>query len=187
MNYISSTSNASEVSRRRGVRLAAPDEDLSRLGAMFSDLDAALRAGDMSPRLRDQWWTVVNNALPIRAKAARGRRIKAIMLLAVIRQTGVDGPVPEMARSVALDLTGRPGRKRKPSSSTGLKIRYFVEKGLSRRAAKALTALGCEELDDVLSLNARDLCAGRNCGRVTSAELLALMQERRRLQVGLAQ
>jgi hypothetical protein len=43
--------DVSSVSRRRGVRSAAPDQDLSRLGAAFAGLHAALLAGDTSNTL----------------------------------------------------------------------------------------------------------------------------------------
>src|ERR1700733_11450436 len=66
---------------------------------------------DASPGLYDRW-AVVRDALPIQARATRGRRIKAKMLPAVIRQTGVDGPAFKLARSIANDLTARRGKKK---------------------------------------------------------------------------
>jgi hypothetical protein len=175
---------AQEVSsnRRRGVRSAAPDEDLSRLGVTFARLDAALLAGDTSDNLHDRWWEVVQDALPLRARAARGRRIKAIMLLAVIRETQANGAVCELARSVANDLTGRVGRKKKSLSPTEMTIQHFMEQGLSRRAAGVLTARGCRDADDILRLELDDGCPRPNCGRVTKAELRAFSRQRRCLQ-----
>jgi hypothetical protein len=169
-------------SRRRGVCSSAPDEDLSRLGAAFARLDAELLAGDRSDTLYDRWWAAVQDALPIRARAARGRRVKAKMLLAVIRETGPDGTVCDLARSVANDLTGRVGRKKKPLSATEIKIRSFMEQGLSRRAAGALAARGCRDADDILRLKLDDGRPHPNCGRVTKRELRAFVRQRRRLQ-----
>jgi hypothetical protein len=104
--------DVSSPTQRRGVRSTVPDEDLSRLGVAFAHLDAALLAGDTSDTLYDRWRTVIQNALPIHARAARGRRVKAKMLLAIIRETRAEGTVCELARSVANDLTGRVGRKK---------------------------------------------------------------------------
>jgi hypothetical protein len=174
--------DVSPASRRRGVRSAAPDEDLSRLGAAFACLDAALLAGDTSDNLSDRWWAAVQDALPIRARAARGRRIKAKMLLAVIRETRADGAVCDLARSVANDLTGRMGRKKKPLSPTEITIQHFMEQGLSRRAAGVLTARGCRDADDILRLELDDGRPHRNCGPVTKGELRAFTRQRRRLQ-----
>jgi len=182
MDTIAAPQNFSPAKKQRGVRPAAPDEGLSRLGTAFLSLDAVLLAGDASPGLRDRWWTVVQDAMPIRARAARGRRIKATMLLAVIRQTRAAGPACDLARSVAIDLTGRAGQKKKSLSPIETRIQYVMEQGLSRRAARVLTALGCEDADAVLSLGSRDFCARQNCGRVTSTELRTFAQERRRLQ-----
>jgi hypothetical protein len=142
-----------DAGRRRGVRSSAPDEDLSRLGMAFATLDAALLAGNTSDTVYNRWWAAVRAALPIRAQAARGRRIKAKMLLAVMRETRADGVVCELARSVANDLIGRVGRKKRPLSATEIIVRYFVEQGLSRRAAGVLTACGCRDVDDVLRLD----------------------------------
>jgi hypothetical protein len=164
------------------VRSAAPDEDLSRLGLAFARHDAALLAGDTSDNLYDRWWAVVEDALPLRARAARGRRIKAIMLLAVIRDTHAHGAVCDLARSIANDLTGRAGRKRKRPSPTETIIQHFMEQGLSRRAAGVLTARGCRDADDVLRLELDDGCPRPNCGRVTKAELRAFSRQRRCLQ-----
>jgi hypothetical protein len=174
--------DVSSASWRRGVCSAAPDEDLSRLGATFARLDAALLAGDTSDTLYDRWWTAVQDALPIRARAARGRRIKAKMLLAVIRETRADGAVYDLARSVANDLTGRVGRKKKPLSPTEITIRSFMEQGLSRRAAGVLTARGCRDADDILRLKLDDRRPHPNCGRVTKRELRAFALQRRRLR-----
>jgi hypothetical protein len=174
--------DASSASRRRGVRSAAPDEDLSRLGAAFAGLDAALLAGNTSDTLYDRWWAAVQDALPIRARAARGRRIKAIMLLAVIRETRADGAVCDLACSVANDLTGRVGRKKKPLSPTEITIQHFMEQGLSRRAAGVLTARGCRDPDDILRLELDDGRPHRNCGRVTKGELRAFARQRHRPQ-----
>jgi hypothetical protein len=170
------------ANRRRGVRSAAPDEDLSRLGAAFARLDAALLAGDTADSLHDRWWAAVQDVLPIRARAARGRRIKAIMLLAVIRETCADGAVCDLARSVANDLTGRVGRKKKLLSPTEITIRYFMEQGLSRRAARVLAARGCRDADDILRLELGDGRPHRNCGSVTKGELRAFARQRRGLQ-----
>jgi hypothetical protein len=71
----------------------------SRGGPTFASLDAALLVGDTSPSLYDRWWAVVHDALPIQARAARDRRIKATVLLTVIRQTGADGPTCEFGRT----------------------------------------------------------------------------------------
>jgi hypothetical protein len=174
--------DVSSANRRRGVRSAAPDEDLSRMGVTFARLDAALLAGDTSDNLYDRWWAVVEDALPLRARAARGRRIKAIMLLAVIRDTHAHGAVCDLARSIAYDLTGRAGRKKKSLSPTEITIQHCMEQGLSRRAAGVLTARGCRDADDILRLELDDGPAHPNCGRVTKAELRAFSQQRRRLQ-----
>ena len=168
--------------RRRGVCSLAPDEDLSRLGVAFARLDAALLAGDTSEALFDRWWTAVRDALPIRARAARGRRVKAKMLLAVIREMRADGTVCDLARSVANDLTGRVGRKKKPPSPTEITIRSFMEQGLSRRAAGVLAARGCRDADDILRLKLDDGRPHPNCGRVTKRELRTFAEQRRRLQ-----
>src|SRR5271166_6550493 len=117
MDNIAVAQDFSAARRQKVMGPAGLDEYLSRLGATFARLDAALRAGDTSPSLYDQWWTVVQDALPIRARAARGRRIKATMLLAVIRQTRADGPACDVARSIANDLTGRSGKRKRPPSS----------------------------------------------------------------------
>jgi hypothetical protein len=170
------------ASRRRGVRSAAPDEDLSRLGLAFAGLDASLLAGNRSDSLYDRWWAAVQEALPIRARAARGRRIKAKMLLAVIRETRADGAVCDLARSVANDLTGRVGRKKKLLSPTEITIQHLMDQGLSRRAAGALTARGCRDADDILRLELNDGRPHPNCGPVTKAELRAFARQRRRLQ-----
>jgi hypothetical protein len=174
--------DAASVSRRRGVRSAAPDEDLSRLGAAFASLDAALLAGDTSDNLYDRWWAAIHDALLIRARAARGRRIKAKMLLAVIRETRADGAVCDLARSMANDLTGRVGRKERPLAPTEITIQHFMEQGLSRRAAGVLTARGCRDADDSLRLELDDGRPHRNCGPVTKGELRAFARQRRRLQ-----
>jgi hypothetical protein len=170
------------TSRRRGVRSVAPDEALSRLGAAFTCLDAALLAGDTSDALYDRWWNAVRQALPIRARAARGRRIKAKMLLAVLRETRADGAVSDLARSVANDLTGRVGRKKKQLSPAELNTRHFIEEGLSRRAASVLTACGCRDADDILRLELDRRRPPPNCGRVTKAELHAFAERRRHLR-----
>jgi hypothetical protein len=182
MDNMAFAQDFSSARRKKGMSPTGVDERLSRLGVTFASLDAALLAGDTSPSLYDRWWTVVRDALPIQARAARGRRIKATMLLAVIRQTCADGPACDLARSIANDLTARSGKKRRPRSYTNVKIRYFVEKGLSRRAAKVLTALGCESADDVLGFEPGEFRVRQNCGRVTCAELSAFAQERRRLR-----
>jgi hypothetical protein len=65
-------------------------------------------AEDASQGLYDRW--AVRDALPIQAKATRARRIKAKMLPAVIRQTGVDGPACKLAGSISNDLTSRSTR-----------------------------------------------------------------------------
>jgi hypothetical protein len=174
----------SSAGRRRGVRSVAPDEDLSRLGAAFARLDAALLAGDRSDELYDRWWGAVQDALLIRARAARGRRIKARMLLAVIRETRAIGVVCDLARSVANDLTGRVGRKKKPLSPTEVTIQHFMEQGLSRRAAGLLTAHGCRDADEILRLELDDGRPHPNCGPVTKGELRAFARQRRRLQGG---
>jgi hypothetical protein len=174
--------DVSFASRRRGLRSTAPDEDLSRVGAAFARLDAALSAGDTTDALYAQWWAAVQDALPIRARAARGRRIKAIMLLAVIRETRADGAVCDLARSIANDLTGRVGRKKKPLSPTETTIQHFMEQGLSHRAADVLTARGCREPDDILRLELDDGGPHRNCGPVTKGELRAFARQRRGLQ-----
>lgn len=174
--------DVASVNRRRGVRSVAPDEDLSRLGVAFARLDAALLAGDRSDTLYDRWCTAVQDALPIRARAARGRRVKAKMLLAVIRETRADGTMCDLARSVANDLTGRVGRKKKPPSPTEITIRSFMEQGLSRRAAGVLAARGCRDADDILRLKLDDGRPHPNCGRVTKRELRAFARQRRRSQ-----
>src|ERR1700761_1727135 len=153
---VSVPQEASSAPRRRGVRSAAPDEDLSRLCAGFARGDAPLLGGDTSDTLHERWWALVQDALPIRARAARGRRIKAVMLLAVIRETRAKDAVGELARSLANDLTGRAGRKKKPLSSREVTIRHFMEHGLSRRAAGVMTACNCADLDDVLRLELDD-------------------------------
>lgn len=174
--------DVSSAARRRGVRSMAPDEDLSRLGAAFARLDAALLAGDTSDTLYERWWRAVQDALPIHARAARGRRVKAKMLLAIIRETRADGVVRDLARSVANDLTGRVGRKKKPPSPTEITIRSFMEQGLSRRAASVLAARGCRAADDILRLKLDDGRPDPNCGRVTKRELRAFARQRRCLQ-----
>jgi hypothetical protein len=182
MMDIAIAQDVASASRRRGVRSAAPDEDLSRLGAAFARLDVALLAGDGSDALYDLWWAAVQDALVIRAGAARGRRIKARMLLAVIRETRADGAVCDLARSVANDLTGRVGRKKKPLSPTEITIRHFMEQGLSRRAAGVLTARGCRDADDILRLELDDGRPHPNCGPVTKGELRAFARQPRILQ-----
>jgi hypothetical protein len=174
--------DVSFATRRRGVRTLAPDEDLSRLGAVFTRLDAALLAGDRSDNLYDRWWAAIQDALPIRARAARGRRIKAIMLLAVIRETRADGAVCDLARSIANDLAERVGRKKKPLSPTEITIQQFMEQGLSRRAAGMLTAHGCRDADDILCVELDDRRPRPNCGPVTKGELRTFARQRRRLQ-----
>jgi hypothetical protein len=174
--------DGSSAKRRRGVRSAAPDEDLSRLGVTFARLDTALLAGDTSENLYDRWWAAVQDALPLRARAARGRRIKAIMLLAVVRETHVNGAVCDLARSIANDLIGRVGRKKKSLSPTEITIQHFMEQGLSRRAAGVLTARGCRDAEDILRLQLDDGRPHPNCGRVTKAELRAFSRQRRCLR-----
>jgi hypothetical protein len=61
-----------------------------------TSFDAALLVGDTSPSPYDRWRAVVHDALPIQAGATRGRWIKAILLLAVIRQTGAVRPPCEL-------------------------------------------------------------------------------------------
>jgi hypothetical protein len=165
------------------------DEELSRLGAVFADLDAALLTGARPPGLANRdsllalWRTAVRNASPIRARTPKGRRVKAVMLLAIIRQTAdANSPLCDMARSIATDLAGRPGRKKRQLSSAESKILLLQRSGLSRRAAKALSALGGDAADDVLKINPADLGIHRNCGEVTTAELRAFVEARRRLQ-----
>ena len=104
------------------------------------------------------------------------------MLLAVIRETRADGTICDLARSVANDLTGRVGRKKKPPSPTEITIRSFMEQGLSRRAAGVLAARGCRDADDILRLKLDDGRPHPNCGRVTKRELRAFARQRRRSQ-----
>jgi hypothetical protein len=182
MDAMTIAQDVASTIRRRGVRSIAPDEDLSRLGAVFVHLDAALLAGDTSDTLYDRWWTAIHEALPIHARAARGRRVKARMLLAVIRETRAEGAVFDLARSVANDLTGRVGRKKKAPSPTEITIQSLMEQGLSRRAASVLLARGCRAADDILRLNPDDGNPDPNCGRVTRRELSTFAQQRRRLQ-----
>ena len=174
--------DVASVSRRRGVRSVVPDDDLSRLGVAFARLDAALLAGDTSGNLYDRWWAAVHDALLIRARAARGRRIKAKMLLAVIRETRADGVVCDLARPVANDLTGRVGRQKKPLPPTEITMQHFMAQGLSRRAAGVLTARGCQDADDILRLELDDGRPHRNCGPATKSELRAFARQRRRLR-----
>ena len=81
---------------------------------------------------------------------------------------------------MAIDLTGRSASRNRPRSSAEITIQSFMEQGLSRRAAGALTALGCVDADDVRRLRPNDFYARRNCGRVTRAELRAFAQQRHR-------
>lgn len=141
--------DASSASGRRGARSIIPDEDLSRLAAAVARLDATLLAADTSDALYDRWRAAARDVQPIRAKAARGRRTNAIILLAVNRETRADGAVCDPARSVATDPTGRVGRKKRPLSPTEITIQHFMEQSLSRRAAGVLPARGCRDPDDI--------------------------------------
>jgi hypothetical protein len=189
MDTIIEAGDFSRAGVRRGPWPAGRDEELSRLGAAFADLDAALLTGALPPGLanRDRllalWRTAVQDASPIRARTPKGRRVKAVMLLAIIRQTtDANSPLCDMARSIATDLAGRPGRKKRQLSSAESKILLLQRSGLSRRAANALSVLGCDAADDVLKINPADLGIHRNCGKVTTAELRAFVEARRRLQ-----
>jgi hypothetical protein len=104
------------------------------------------------------------------------------MLLAVIRETRAGGALCELARSIANDLTGRAGRKKKPLSQTEITIQQLMEQGLSRRAASVLTARGCRDADDILRLELDDRRLHRNCGPVTKGELHDFARRRHRLQ-----
>lgn len=170
-----------------GIRMgrwpAGRDEEPPRLGAVFAGLDAALLTGALPPGLAnrnsllDLWRTAVQDASPIRARTAKGRRIKAVMLLAIIGQTAdANSALRDIAQSIAMDLSGRPGRQRRQLSSTDVKTLLLQRSGLSRRAARVLATLGCDTADDALKINAGDLGIHRNCGKVTTTELRAFVE-----------
>ena len=181
-----SLQDISSTDIRRGRRVAGRDEALSRLGVEFAGLNAALLSGIFPPGLTTQgsvldlWLTVIKDALPIRAKTATGRRVKAVMLLAIIQQNfDSNDLLRDMARSIATDIARRPGRKRRHLSSTERKILLFQQNGLSRRAATVLATLGCDAPDDALMIEPAELSIYRNCGKVTTAELRAFVEARR--------
>jgi hypothetical protein len=101
------------------------DRHLVRLRAAFADLDARLLVADAPPTLSDMvrdvllglWWRRFEDALPLRARIVRGRRIKITMLLAVMREARADGPVRYLVQSFARDLMERHATERVPEAS----------------------------------------------------------------------
>lgn len=96
------------ASKTSGLWPVSRDRDLVRLGAAFADLDARLLAREAPPDLSDTaqnilldlWWRTIEDATPICARTIRGRR------------TRLDGPLRDLAQSVARDLTERHRTKR---------------------------------------------------------------------------
>ena len=91
------------------------DRHLVRLRAAFADPNARSLVADAPPSLSDMlrdvllglWRRTFEDALPIRARIVRGRRIKITMLLAVMREARADGPVRDLVESFAPDLMER--------------------------------------------------------------------------------
>jgi hypothetical protein len=93
--------------------LAAPgtDAELIRLGAEFDRLDLFTQGTDWHEAAFDaahiRWWKTVEQAQTIPVTTPEGRRVKAVMLAAVIRDCMVDGwPAGDAALALVRDLAG---------------------------------------------------------------------------------